>query len=72
MVDITQGVPSCFYKENFQAGYELIGEPVQTKLGVQLNLKRLTYKSIYGDDVQNIALEIEFQTKDRLRFKVFP
>ncbi|XP_031552826.1 maltase-glucoamylase, intestinal-like [Actinia tenebrosa] len=67
----TKGVPWCFYKESFQAGYEVTGDKVDTSLGERVNLIRMNYKSIYGKDSQTVTLDIEYQTSDRVRFKFY-
>ena len=48
----------------------MIGEPTTTSLGLRVNLERMTYPSIYEDDVKSLTLDIEFQTENRVRFKV--
>ena len=43
----------------------------ETELGYQATLKRRSAAStIYGQDIDDVTLEVEFQTNDRIRFKV--
>ena len=42
----------------------------ETKLGYQATLKRRSASTIYGQDIDEVTLDVEFQTNDRVRFKV--
>ena len=46
------------------------GDMRETQLGYQATLKRRSASSIYGQDIDDVTLEVEFQTNDRVRFKV--
>lgn len=41
-----------------------------TKLGYQARLKRRSNIAIHGNAIDEVGLDVEFQTEDRLRFKV--
>ena len=41
-----------------------------TKLGYQARLKRRSNITIYDKAIDEVGLDVEFQTEDRLRFKV--
>lgn len=66
-----QGVPSCFFPESYSGGYKIEGEVRDTNLGYQATLKRRSaVTTIYGQDINIVTLDVEFQTNDRVRFKV--
>ena len=66
-----QGVPSCFFPESYGGGYKIEGEVRDTNLGYQATLKRRSaVTTIYGRDINIVSLDVEFQTNDRVRFKV--
>ena len=65
-----QGVPWCFFPQSYQGGYKIDGEVRETQLGYQATLKRRSSTTIYGDDIDEVVLDVEFQTDDRVRFKV--
>nr|XP_056702459.1 maltase-glucoamylase-like [Euleptes europaea] len=62
-------VPACFY-EGGQFGYSLAGEPEKTATGWRVLLSRRGTPLNSGNYISQIALLVEFQTKDRLRFKI--
>ena len=41
-----------------------------TKLGYQATLKRRSSATIFGQDIDEVTINVEFQTDDRVRFKV--
>ena len=66
-----QGVPSCFFPESYSGGYKIEGEVINTNLGYQATLKRRSaVTTVYGQDINDVILDVEFQTNDRVRFKV--
>lgn len=66
-----QVVPSCFFPESYSGGYKIEGQVRDTNLGYQATLKRRSaVTTIYGQDIDNVNLDVEFQTNDRVRFKV--
>lgn len=60
-------VPWCYYPKNF-GGYEYI-DFTRTDQGGLAFLNR-TFPSPYPDDVQNLRLDIQYQTDTRVRVKV--
>ncbi|XP_066489729.1 sucrase-isomaltase, intestinal-like [Tiliqua scincoides] len=54
-----------------QDGYSLSRKPEKTTKGWRVVLSRHGATSRYGNDISQIALDVEFQTKDRLRFKIY-
>uniref|UniRef100_A0A8C2T861 Sucrase-isomaltase, intestinal-like n=1 Tax=Coturnix japonica TaxID=93934 RepID=A0A8C2T861_COTJA len=50
--------PSCFFSEDSGYGYSLV------------TLDKRSTVSLFGNDISPIVMDVEFQTKDRLRFKV--
>ena len=45
------------------------GDSQSTRLGYRVTLERRSNRTIYGHDIDEVALEIEFQTDSRVRFK---
>ncbi|CAH3034609.1 unnamed protein product [Porites lobata] len=67
-----EGVPSCFFPESYSGGYKIEGEVINTNLGYQAALKRRSaVTTIYGQDINDVILDVEFQTNDRVRFKLY-
>ncbi|XP_077982533.1 sucrase-isomaltase, intestinal-like [Glandiceps talaboti] len=67
--DFDSESPWCFYP--LERGYKMIGNPVETTLGYSVSLEKIEPYTQHGDDVINLAFEVEFQTDDRVRFKFF-
>ena len=42
----------------------------ETQLGYKATLKRRSASTIYGQDIDEVTLDVEFQTNDCIRFKV--
>ena len=42
----------------------------ETQLGYQATLKRRSATTIYGQDIDEVTLDVELQTNERVRFKV--
>ncbi|XP_065410413.1 sucrase-isomaltase, intestinal-like isoform X1 [Chrysemys picta bellii] len=64
--------PWCSFPEVGPYGYSLYGQPQKTAKGWRLMLmKRNTMMSLFGNDISPVAMDVEFQTKDRLRFKIY-
>ena len=42
----------------------------ETQLGYQASLRRRSASTIYGQDIDEVKLDVEFQTNDRIRLKV--
>ncbi|XP_068752603.1 maltase-glucoamylase-like [Montipora capricornis] len=66
-----EGVPWCFFPESYSGGYKIDGAVRDTKLGYQATLRRRSNTTIYGQDINEVGLDVEFQTKDRVRFKLY-
>lgn len=62
------GIPSCFYPTDYEQ-YKVIG-PVDTEFGCTANLTRSS-PSYYPKTIQNLKLDIYYETKTRLRFKIY-
>ena len=60
--------PSCFMPK--EHGYRMVGSPVVTPTGYEVVLKRINYPSWYGLEIEDVVLEVEFQSDSRLRMKV--
>ena len=67
---LRQGVPWCFFPESYHGGYKIEGEVRETQLGYQATLQRRSASTIYGQDIDEVTLDVEFQTNNRVRFKV--
>jgi len=66
-----KGVPSCFFPESYRGGYKIEGDVRDTKLGYEATLIRRSSATIYGQDIDELTLDVEFQTNDRVRFKLY-
>lgn len=64
----TDGTPWCFVPR--EQGYRVVGGIQTTAKGYQVQLERVNTPSWYGKEFQNVQLDIEFHTVDRLRIKV--
>ncbi|XP_050841756.1 sucrase-isomaltase, intestinal-like [Serinus canaria] len=63
--------PWCFFPENSPYGYARSGNVQQTGKGWRVTLTKRQALSLFGSDISPIVLEVEFQTKDRLRFRLY-
>ena len=63
-------MPECFFPTASDFGYMMAAEAKETDLGYQVILTRLSNKTLYGGDIDNVTLDVEFLTNTRLRFKV--
>ncbi|NWY28501.1 SUIS protein, partial [Pheucticus melanocephalus] len=63
--------PWCFFPENSPYGYARSGNPEQTDKGWRVTLNKRQALSLFGNDISPVVLEVEFQTKDRLRFRLY-
>ena len=59
--------PYCFYPSNY--GYRLESK-VKTQTGYLLKLAKQGHPGPYGKDVQNLTVDLRFEARDRLHFKV--
>ncbi|CAH1775810.1 unnamed protein product [Owenia fusiformis] len=63
----TPNVPWCFAPKSL--GYTMNGAPISTAKGYRVNLKRRQYPSWFGLEIDDVNLDVEFQTESRLRLK---
>lgn len=66
--DNERGPPPCFFPTYY--GYESQVVPVKDGNSWSIFLRRIKTPSLFGTDVENIAVLIEEQTRNRLRIKV--
>ncbi|XP_062838796.1 sucrase-isomaltase, intestinal-like [Anolis carolinensis] len=64
-------VQACIASSDGQYGYSLTGQPEKTAKGWRLSLSRHGPASRYGNDIFYVEMHVEYQTQDRLRFKIF-
>ena len=53
------GAPWCFYPPGY--GYNMIGQPVDTKDGFLIHLRRSSSDFMFGEESQDIWVQIEMQ-----------
>ncbi|XP_010719642.1 sucrase-isomaltase, intestinal-like [Meleagris gallopavo] len=63
--------PWCFFSEDSTYGYSLARNMEKTEKGWRVTLDKRSTVSLFGDDISPIVMDVELQTKDRLRFKVY-
>ncbi|KAM4672049.1 sucrase-isomaltase, intestinal-like [Amazona ochrocephala] len=63
--------PWCFFPEDSPYGYSLGGSTEKTATGWRITLSKHQVLSLFGNDISPVALEVEFQTRDRLRFRLY-
>ncbi|XP_068045833.1 sucrase-isomaltase, intestinal-like [Anomalospiza imberbis] len=63
--------PWCFFPEDSPYGYTRSGNTEKTDKGWRVTLNKRQALSLFGNDISPIVLEVEFQTKDRLRFRLY-
>uniref|UniRef100_A0A8D0L7P9 P-type domain-containing protein n=1 Tax=Sphenodon punctatus TaxID=8508 RepID=A0A8D0L7P9_SPHPU len=61
-------VPWCFFSNSH--GYEVQGGQKKTSAGFEATLMRLPSPSLFGNDIQSLLLTGEYQTANRMRFKI--
>ena len=64
--------PKCVYPESGGYGYKADGVVENTPLGFRIRLKRIERPSMYGKDLDDILLSVEYHDESRLRIKVGP
>ncbi|PIK56458.1 putative lysosomal alpha-glucosidase-like [Apostichopus japonicus] len=62
------GIPYCFYPTDYEM-YQISG-PVDTDFGCTANLTR-SQPSYYPDTIKDLKLDIYYETKTRLHFKIY-
>lgn len=63
-----KGAPKCQFPEGY--GYKLVGEPMDTELGVDYILTRTDSEPLYEDVIQTVVLQVEFLGESTVRLKV--
>ncbi|KAF4793877.1 Kinesin-like protein KIF21A [Turdus rufiventris] len=63
--------PWCFFPEDSPYGYARSGNAEKTDKGWRVTLNKRQALTLFGNDISPIVLEVEFQTKDRLRFRLY-
>lgn len=66
----TEGVPWCYYPDTF--GYAMAGDVEDTERGFRVELARNGETNFVPDHFDEVVLEAEFHTEDRLRIKISP
>ncbi|KAM9216330.1 putative maltase-glucoamylase 2 [Dugong dugon] len=61
-------VPKCFFPKNW--GYEVSNGPWNKSPEFPAQLKRLPSPTLFGNDVSDTLFTAEYQTSNRLRFKI--
>ncbi|CAK8688084.1 unnamed protein product [Clavelina lepadiformis] len=62
--------PMCYYS-NDNYGYTMVGDAVATYNGYRVTLQKISSGSMFGDDVDTVTLDVNFDTSSRLRLKFF-
>ena len=65
--EVPLDVPYCFYPSDY--GYQLVNKE-KTQTGYLLSLTKKGHAGPYGNDVENLAVDVRFEAQDRLHFKV--
>lgn len=65
--EVPLNIPYCFYPTNY--GYQLKGKQ-KTQTGYLLSLARQGHPGPYGKEIENLAVDVRFETRERLHFKV--
>ncbi|NWQ99463.1 SUIS protein, partial [Paradoxornis webbianus] len=63
--------PWCFFPEDSPYGYARSGDVEKTDKGWRVTLNKRHALTLFGNDISPVVLEVEFQTKDRLRFRLY-
>ncbi|XP_069485323.1 lysosomal alpha-glucosidase-like [Ambystoma mexicanum] len=63
--------PWCYYSADDQYEYTMVGSPKKTSKGWRVVLTKQSSKSLFGNDITPIVMDVEFHTKKRLRFKIY-
>ena len=66
--DVETGAPWCSFPDDY--GYTLVAGPEPTTLGNLYELQRKDAPTLYGNDIVNVALSVEYWSSTTLRLKV--
>lgn len=67
-VHVPLDIPYCFYPNDY--GYQVVNKE-KTQTGYLLSLTKKGHPGPYGNEIENLAVDVRFETKDRLHFKVW-
>lgn len=67
-VHVPLDIPYCFYPNDY--GYQVVNKE-KTQTGYLLSLTKKGHPGPYGNEIENLAVDVRFETKDRLHFKVY-
>ena len=65
--EVPLDVPYCFYPNDY--GYQLVNQQ-KTQTGFLLSLAKKGHAGPYGKDIENVAVDVRFEARNRLHFKV--
>ena len=65
--EVPLDIPYCFYPSDY--GYQLVNKE-KTQTGYLLSLTKKGHAGPYGNDIENLAVDVRFEAQDRLHFKV--
>ncbi|KYO38599.1 hypothetical protein Y1Q_0023325 [Alligator mississippiensis] len=63
--------PWCYFPADDPYGYFATEKPQKTSKGWRVMLTKRDTMSLFGNDISPVAMDVEFQTNDRLRFKIY-
>lgn len=64
-----RNVPWCFFSTNH--GYTVVSEDKSNPNVLKATLRRMPSPSLYGADIEELVLQAEMQTSQRLHFKIY-
>ena len=65
--EVPLNIPYCFYPTDY--GYQLKSKQ-KTPTGYLLSLAKQGHAGPYGKDIENLIVDLRFEARDRLHFKV--
>ncbi|KAJ7394088.1 hypothetical protein OS493_003764 [Desmophyllum pertusum] len=66
--EVPLDIPYCFYPNDY--GYQLVNQQ-KTQTGFLLSLAKKGHAGPYGKDIENVAVDVRFEARNRLHFKVY-
>ncbi|XP_069085845.1 lysosomal alpha-glucosidase-like [Pleurodeles waltl] len=63
--------PWCFHPDAEKYEYSMTEGPTKTPKGWRVVLTKKNSKAVFGHEITPIAMDVEFHTKKRLRFKIY-
>ncbi|XP_070553627.1 sucrase-isomaltase, intestinal-like [Ptychodera flava] len=64
------GSPWCYFPPD-NRGYTIVGNASETSFGYRIDLRRSHTYTLFGGDVDDIRIDIEFQSDERLHIKIY-